>query len=380
MIVVRKIFALMKQVRKQVMTLAVTLLAALSPAPAGAQSPGGQTLNVVSWDGAYVKSQMLGFIRPFEEATGHRVNVIQYAGGIDEIRQQVRAWNVSWDVVDLELFDAIRACEEGLLEEIDLADMAPAPDGTPAVEDFLSRGDTRCGVGNVVGSTAVGYRTDRFETPPTRIGDFFDLKRFPGRRGLRKTPKGNLEWALIADGVPREEVYEVLATERGLERAFEVLDRVKPHTDWWRTGQEAVRLLEADQVAMTSVYTGRVAAARERGQPLAILWDHQLWYYDVWGIPRNGRNSELAREFVRFATSSESLAGQARYIPYGPVRHSAMEQLEPALRDRLPTSEKHLATAIPLNARWWSQHLDRIAPIFARWLERPVMVPRELPR
>lgn len=357
--------------------LAALAVLACVPAPAAAQQ---QSLNVVSWDGAYLKSQILGFIRPFEDATGHRVNVIQYTGGVSEIRQQVRAWNIQWDVVDMELFDAILACEEGLLEPIDPAGLAPAPDGTPASEDFIGLEDTPCGVGNVVGSTVLGYREDRFETPPERLEDFFDLDRYPGRRGLRKSPKGNLEWALIADGVAPEQVYEVLSTDKGLDRAFAMLDRLKPHVEWWEAGHEAVRFLESDQVAMTSIYSGRVPAARERGQPLAILWDHQVWYYDVWAIPKNGRNTELARAFVRFATSTESLAAQARYIPYGPTRRSSMAQLEPTLRQRLPTAEAHLESALELNARWWSQHLERIGPRFERWLERPVMVPKALPR
>ncbi|HEY7884582.1 MAG TPA: hypothetical protein VIC08_06485, partial [Cellvibrionaceae bacterium] len=119
-----------------------------------------QQLNVVSWDGAYVKSQILGFIRPYEDATGVRVNVIQYSGGIDEIRRQVRAWNVSWDVVDLELFDAIRACNEGLLETINPEQLSPPADGTPITDDFIDNSLMPCGVGNVVGSTVVSYNRD----------------------------------------------------------------------------------------------------------------------------------------------------------------------------------------------------------------------------
>ncbi|WP_286875226.1 extracellular solute-binding protein, partial [Marinimicrobium sp. UBA4509] len=227
-------------------------------------------LNVVSWDGAYVKSQILGFIRPYEDETGARVNVIQYTGGIEEIRRQVRAWNVKWDVVDLELFDAIRACEEGLLEPIDPESLPAAPDGTPASEDFINVSLMPCGVGNVVGSTVVSYDRERFEKGPETLEDFFDLKQFPGRRGLRRSPQGNLEWALVADGVPRGNVYEVLSTEAGVDRAFTVLNRIKPYIEWWEEGEEAIRLLETGQVVMSSVYSGRVDDAVQRGEPLEI--------------------------------------------------------------------------------------------------------------
>ena len=356
--------------------ISLGLAALLLAASAHAQ----QQLNVVSWDGAYVKSQMLGFIRPYEEATGVRVNVIQYSGGIDEIRAQVRAWNVHWDVVDLELFDALRACEEGLLEPIDPQALPDGSDGTSASQDFIHVSLMPCGVGNVVGSTVIAWHRDQPGPPPTRMQDFFDLQTWPGRRALRRSPQGNLEWALIADGVARDEVYDVLATEAGLDRAFAVLSRIKPHTEWWRTGEEAIRLLETRQVVMASVYSGRIPDAVSRGVPLEMLWDHQLWFYDVWGIPRNGRNTELALDFIRFATSTESLAAQAGHIPYGPVRQSSLHLLPEELRKRLPTSRENLATAIELDARWWSEHLDRIQPRFERWLQRPVMVPRDLPR
>ncbi|MEQ8801406.1 ABC transporter substrate-binding protein [Haliea sp.] len=338
------------------------------------------SLNVVSWDGAYVKSQILGFIRPYEEAAGIRVNVLEYGGGIEEIRRQVRSWNVSWDVVDLELFDAIRACEEGLLETIDPDSLPPAPDGTPARRDFISVSLMPCGVGNVVGSTVVSYHRDRIDRAPEKLADFFNLRDFPGRRGMRRSPQGNLEWALIADGVQREDVYRVLSTDEGLDRAFAMLSSIKPAIDWWRSGEEAIRMLETGQVAMSSVYSGRIHDAVARGEALAILWDHQVWFYDVWSVPRNGRNTAQAMDFIRFATSTESLAAQANHIPYGPVRRSSMPLVKEDMRKILPTTETHLATAIELDAQWWSDNMDRINIRFQRWLQRPVMVPRQLPR
>lgn len=339
-----------------------------------------ETLNVVSWDGAYVKSQILGYIRPFEKDSGHRVNVLQYTGGIDEIRSQVRSWNVSWEVVDLELYDAIRACKEGLLETISVEDMPAAPDGTPAADDFVNGQVTPCGIPNVASATVISFDPSRFQNPPSSVKDFFDLSKYPGKRALRKTPQGNLEWALIADGVPAAKVYEVLSTEGGVNRAFAVLDRMKPNLLWWQTGQEAIRLLETDQVVMSSAYNGRVGAAIDRGESLDILWDNHIWYYDVWAIVKNGRNPDLALDFIRYASKTESLAEQVKYITYGPMRHSAVAMLDETVRERLPTSEAHLQNAIELDSNWWSENLDRIERRFDRWVERSVMVPKALPR
>lgn len=336
-------------------------------------------LTVVSWGGSYVKSQMLGFILPFEDAAGIAVDVLEYSGGIDEVRSQVSAWNVRWDVVDMELFDAQRACREGLLVTFDHETLLPAPDGTPAREDFFEGSLLRCGIGNVVAATVVAFDHERIQRVPQRIEDFFDVQDFPGRRGLRRSPKVNLEWALIADGVAREDVYRVLDTAEGVDRAFRVLSRIKPWVDWWRSGDEAIRLLETGRVSMTSVFNGRVFDAVQRGQSLTILWDHQLWFMDVWVVPRNGRRTEQAMEFIRFATSTESLAQQMRYIPYGPVRRSALERIEPEMRRQLPTARENMTTAIEGNAEWWADNLDVLSERFERWLERPVMVPRELP-
>ncbi len=369
--------ASLRTLRRPVLAgLAAALLTAWAPALTAAAD---DELTVVSWGGAYTRSQILGFVRDFEQETGIDVEMVDYAGGIEEIRSQVRAWNVKWDIVDLQLYDAIRACDDDLLVEIDFATLPPAPDGTAAADDFLPGALMRCGVGNLAGSTVVAWDHSRIERAPQRIEDFFDLGRFPGRRGLRRTPQTNLEWALIADGVAPERVYEVLATEDGVDRAFAMLTKLKPHIEWWSLGEEAVRLLETGRVVMTSAYNGRIHSAAQRGEPFSILWDHHARYIDVWAIPKHTENLEAALSFLRFATSTQSLAAQARYIPYGPLRRSSLGLLEPAVKVNLPTGPDNLPQMFQTDASWWAEHLPELQTRFERWLERPVMVPKEWP-
>jgi putative spermidine/putrescine transport system substrate-binding protein len=132
---------------------------------------------------------------------------------------------------------------------------------------------------------------------------------------------------------------------------------------------------------MTSAYNGRIHdAVASRGRPFGILWDHQVWNIDLLGIPRDNPRRAQALDFIRFATAPQQLAEQARHIPYGPVRRSALARLAPAERGALPTEQENFASALQIDARWWAAHFEHINQRFEEWLQQPVGVPRQLPR
>ncbi|MDM8553953.1 extracellular solute-binding protein [Desulfococcaceae bacterium HSG7] len=245
---------------------------------------------------------MLAFVNPFCDQTGKYVEVEHYAGGLDEIRKQVISANAKWDVVDFVLADFLRAYKEGLLEKIDHSILAPAMDGTPVEEDFFPGALPEYGAGVVLWSMIYAYNKGTFSgEQPGTIADFFDVKRFPGARGLRREPKVVLEWALLADNVPAEKVYAELSTPRGLDRAFAVLDRIKPSIEWWNDADEPIALLADNKVVMTSAWNGELHDAVARGQDrITSVWDGQIWDIDILGIIKGTRNLETAREFIRF--------------------------------------------------------------------------------
>lgn len=334
-----------------------------------------ETLTIASYGGAYTASQMRAFVNPYREHIGDdlHVEVVDFNGGLVEIEAQVRSLNVKWDVVDLELADVVRGCEQGLLEPIDPAILAPGADGTPAAEDFLAGTLTTCGIGQNVWSTVIAYNRERFSgAPPATLRDFFDLERFPGRRGLRKVPRVNLEWALLADGVPAGQIYEVLATQEGQDRAFAMLDRIKPQIVWWEVGAVPPRLLIEGRVAMTSAYNGRIQSAiDEQGVPLAIIWDAQVRAVELWAIPKGTPRLQQALDFIAFATAPARLAAQAQYIAYGPARTSAMAMLSDDVRQRLPTAEANSANVLESDFAWWAEHQAELDARFQSWLAGP---------
>ena len=356
------------------------------PAPAGDAAPGaaaslsGKSLVVVSWGGAYTKSQIEAYHKPFTAKTGAKINSIDYNGGIAEIKAQVEAKNTTWDVVDMELADAQRACDEGLLEKIDAGVLPAAPDGTPAVQDFIPNGITPCAVTTIVFSHIVAYDDTKFEVKkPTKLADFFDLKTFPGKRGMRKTsPKINIELALRADGVPAEKVYETLSTKEGVNRAFKKLYTIKDSVIWWEPGSQPPQLLANGEVTMTTAYNGRIFDAEiGEGKPFKIIWDGQIQELDVLSVVKGTKNLAAAMQFIAFATDTQRLADQAQWIAYGPARRSSLPLVgtyyskpDVDMKLHMPNAPENSKNALQIDFLWWADHQEELNQRWSAWLAK----------
>lgn len=357
------------------MKLTKTLLATTALTFAAGVAMAGE-ITVVSWGGAYTKSQVEAYHKPWIAKTGNSIVSEDYNGGLAEVKSQVEAGNVTWDLVDVEMSDAVRGCDEGLLEEIDPSILPAGADGTPAMDDFIEGTITDCAVATIVWSTIFAYDHSVLANGPTTIGDFFDLEKFPGKRGMRKSPKANLEMALAADGVAAADIYDVLSTPEGVDRAFAVLDKIKDETVWWEAGAQPPQLLADGEVTMTTAYNGRIFnAVAAEDKPFTIVWDAQNFDLDLWVIPKGAPNKDLAMDFVAFSTATEQLAAQASYISYGPVRKSSAPLVgsfhnKPDLDmgPQMPTAPDNFATAVQSDFEFWADNQDELNERFNAWL------------
>lgn len=337
-------------------------------------------LVVVSWGGAYTGSQQKAYHEPYMKAHPDIkiLNDDSAAEAVAKIRAMVKAGNVTWDLVDAVAADAIRLCDEGLAVEIDHDKvLAPAPDGTPASKDFGDLIVSKCFIPQIVYSTTFGYRTDKFKKKPTSVCDVFDLKNFPGKRALEKRPINNLEWALICDGVDPKKVYEVLGTEAGAKRAFAKLDTIKSQVIWWTKGAQPPQLLADGEVTMASAYNGRLfSLIEEKKQPVAMLWDWQVFDLDGWIIPKGTKNLDAVLKYLRFATDTQRLADQAKYISYGPARKSSAPlvgkhaELGIDMKPHMPTSPANAKTTLLFNYEFWADNRDDLDKKFQAWLAK----------
>ncbi|UOA28845.1 extracellular solute-binding protein [Pseudosulfitobacter sp. DSM 107133] len=337
-------------------------------------------MTIVSWGGAYSKSQKLAYSDPYAEKTGVSIiNDDSSNEAVAKLRAMNEAGNITWDVVDVVASDAIRLCDEGLAMEIDADEMlADAPDGTPASEDFGDLLVSDCFIPQIVYSTTFGYRTDMVgDTPPTSVCAIFDTETYPGKRSLEKRPINNMEWALICDGVAKDEVYDVLATPEGQQQALDKLATIKDDVIWWSAGADTPQLLADGEVVMGSTYNGRLfSVIEEQDQPVAMLWDAQVFDLDGWIIPAGLSDERKARalDFIYFATDTQRLADQAKYISYGPARKSSAPlvgkhaDLGIEMAPHMPTDPENAKNTFLYNYEFWADYRDDIDAKFQAWL------------
>ncbi|MAM61486.1 extracellular solute-binding protein [Maritimibacter sp. UBA3975] len=340
-------------------------------------------MTLVSWGGAYQASQQNAYVEPYLEMNPD-VSITwdeSSAEAVAKLRAMNEAGNVTWDLVDVVASDAIRLCDEGLAMEIDTEELlAEAPDGTSAEDDFGDLLVSDCFIPQIVYSTTAAYRPDLFPEgapAPESICAMFDTETYPGKRALEQRPINNLEWALLCDGVAKEDIYDVLETEEGQDQAFAKLDTIKDDVIWWSAAAEPPQLLADGEIVMGSSYNGRwFSAIEEQDQPFEMLWDAQVFDLDGWIIPADLPEDRLARvkDFLFFATDTQRLADQAAYISYGPARQSSAPlvgdhaELGIAMGPHMPTAPENSQNVFVYNYEWWADYRDDLDAKFQAWL------------
>ncbi len=323
-----------------------------------------ESLTIASWGGAYQESQAKAFFEPFTQETGVRIVTDEWSGETARLKGMVETGNTSWDVVDVLPGQALQGCDEGWLEPIDY-------DALGGKEKFLPAATMECAIGNVAYAYIIAYDEAKFpDGGPATVADVWDVEKYPGPRSLRRSPQSTLELALIADGVAPADIYDVLETDEGVDRAFRKLDEIKPHVKvWWGAGAQPPQLLADGEVAIATAYNGRIYDAVENsGRAFKIVWDGAMLDWDMWAIPRGTPKMELAKQFIEFAMRPENMANQTKYIPYGPSSLEAANMVDPDVLPHLPTSPENSGSSFSISAEYWADHDEELTERFNNWL------------
>jgi len=315
----------------------------------------------VGWGGSSSDAYRSAFLTPFAKRTGAKIIEDKYNGEIALIKAQVESGNITWDVVAAGSDATVALCEEGLLERVDY-------NAIGGKDHFLGGGAKECGIGVLVWSTIFGFDSERITNGPSNWGEFWDVKKFPGARALRKSPQGNLEFALVADGVPFEQVYDILGTDEGIDRAFAKLDELKPYVKvWWTSGAQPAQLLSDGEVAYSTAYSNRLLHAnRNLGQDLTIRWNGQLYDVEYLVVVKGTPNKETAMQLLAFASTPEAQADLANTMGVGPAVKGASEMLIPEVRPNIPST--HLDEGFSYDINFWAENGEVLNERFNAWL------------
>ncbi len=336
------------------------------------------SLTVSNWGGSYIKAQRQAYLDPFSQSTGIDLALKDYSGGFATLRDANEDPQHNFDVIDMLEFEALLACEDGLLVKFDRFDRSllnPAPNGESAGKDFVDEAILDCGIAHLEFATVLAYNDRNFpDEKPTSIRDFFDLEKFPGKRAIHKSPHAILEWALMSYGVPSQQIYDLLSTQRGLDLVARRLNQIRDHIVWWEDASEPVSMLENGTVTMASGYSGRFFSARVNDDiPISTLQEGQLLEFSVWVIPQNTANLDNARRFIKFVTSTKAMAAMGNLLPYAPTRNSALQRIgihsnsNVSIRAYMTSSKTQ--GAIRANSQWYAETEQVREKWFNEWIE-----------
>jgi putative spermidine/putrescine transport system substrate-binding protein len=316
--------------------IASTLGALVRPAAAETRA-----LTFVSWGGAASAMEDAAFLKPYFDKAGG-IYVSASPTETAKLKAMVEAGKVDWDLVDEDGASTWRGGEEGFLEKLDMAKI-------PNAKALASGWVTPYGIVTATGASVIAWSKQAFPNGgPEKWADFWDLKRFPGKRGMYKGFYWNYELAMLAEGLTRDEIYPV--TDEKADMAFKKLDELKPNVQvWWSAGPQPAQTLSSGEVTLSSAWSGRVLAAIRDGAPIGYTYNQAIAWGNWWVIPKGTPYLELAHKVLTDALSVEAQTRLLKIDVYGPVLEAAAAKADATTRSHFVMAPEYAKNILILN-------------------------------
>ncbi|GGE28031.1 dehydrogenase [Agaricicola taiwanensis] len=325
-------------------------------------SQAAQTLVCADPGGAYTTAFKEAFYEPFTKETGIAVTSVARRGyPAAEFKAQVETKSYNWDLsggISADIADFLKKSD--LVEDLDL--------GGDDVAAIPANMKTPFFVGNGLYTFILAYRSDRMKN----VKSFASLwdKELPGGRGMRRFARDSIEVALRADGVaPGDDIYKVLSTAEGWDRAFKKLDEIKPQVQvWWDSAPQSTQIIQTGEVDICPMPNARAQTAIDNGVPVAIDWEGGFYSVEGWCIPKGAPKADLARQFVKFCARADRQAAYTKELSNGPTNPGAYKFIDEKRAPALPSFPDNLAKTVAVNDAFWGEHKAKADVRFSEWL------------
>jgi putative spermidine/putrescine transport system substrate-binding protein len=309
--------------------------------------------------GSYGEAMEKAIFAPFSQATG--ITVEKTPSAMAPLIASVQQGQPLVDVVDT---------SEGLLETL-AANQAVATIDYDRFKSFtiadIGKESAKPGiVRRMVYARVLGYRKSTFKGPaPTSWADFWDVKKFPAARAISGLGLNapDLEFALIADGVPAANLYPL-----DVPRALASLTKIRASIQsFYGTDAISENLLSTGEVDLEAIANGRIQGLIDNGGEFAIEWNQHMKVPSGYSILKGAKNLENAYRFLDYAMSPETQARFATLIPYGPINTKSFAIIPEEHAAKLPTNPKWTEKGFTQDAKWWGDNLPSVTTAWNAW-------------
>lgn len=335
---------------------AAILLSLAASMPAAAQT----TITFASFGGAYQAAQRKALLDPIEKALNITIKEDTLTG-IADVRAQVGAKAVKWDVADLGGVSCARGAAEGLFEPLDYKVI-----NTDGIDKAMAAKDW---IGVIYYSTVIAYNTQKYgNNGPQSWADFWDIKKFPGTRSLGRGAAETFEIALMADGVDPQKLYPL-----DVDRALKSLEKIKKNVvAWWASGAQSAQLLKDGEADMVAIWNGRAGAVIKDGAKATINYNQGIFNIDCLVIPKGSKNAALAQKVIAMMVSPELQANIPALIDYGPINSKAFDtgKIPEAAKASINSSPVNAAKQTNMNFDYWRENLNKLTERMDAFLQQ----------
>jgi putative spermidine/putrescine transport system substrate-binding protein len=330
-----------------------TLLGAAGCTGGGGGDEGSAPNGLVftSYGGSFQMAQEKAWLEPYSKETGTEIrqdSPTDYA----KLQSMVESNEVIWDVVDVSNDFGLESTAN-LLEPLDYSVI----DREPILEGYASTYRIAC----MLYANVLAYNIEQVEGTPTNWADFFDTRKFSGRRGLHKVPSETLEVALLGDGVPPEDLYPL-----DVDRALNKLETIRDQIVWWESAARSQQQIADGEVALISAWNGRVQTEINAGSPVKIQWNQNLQTADYLVVPKGTSRKEEAMKLIAYCVSAENNHRLSDYIEYAPINKESIPKVDPQVALQLPTAYRDVG--VTYNAEWWDSNREAVTERFNEWV------------
>ncbi|MET3524035.1 ABC transporter substrate-binding protein [Mesorhizobium abyssinicae] len=321
---------------------------------AGLAKAAERTLVLANYGGEGAQAMDKFFAAPFTAATGIAVKDDTSGPSEGTIRVQAESGKVNWDVVDTDPFIAKSLGEKGYIRPVDYNIVS---------KDNLREGEatkyqvTAFSVGHVL----IYDKTKYGDNPPRTWADFWDVKKYPGKRTFSKWMHGVLEAALMAQGAAYKDIYPI-DTKRALAKVKELMPDVSAV---YSSGAESQQIMLDHEASMGILWSSRAALVARDDPDFEIYFPGGFVMHDSWVVMENNpAGAEAGMKFIAAAQDPKAQVEFFKAIYAAPANPAAAKLIPAELRHYNVTDPEIFATMHALDIDWYAQNYASVLEQF----------------